>query len=46
MKIRHPIRKLSMENWKRYGRYKYRIEPLFGSINLKLGLSLMGVRFT
>jgi len=46
MKIRHPVKKLSMENWKRYGGYRYRIEPLFGSIKLKLGSSLMGVRFT
>jgi hypothetical protein len=44
MKIKHPVRKLSMENWKRYGRYRYRLEPLFRSIKLKLGSSFRVVR--
>jgi len=39
MGIRHPLRKLSKENWKRYGKMRYRIEQLFGSIKQKIGSS-------
>jgi hypothetical protein len=39
MSIRHPLRKLSNENWKRYGRMRYRVEQLFGSIKQKIGSS-------
>jgi hypothetical protein len=39
MGIRHPLRKLSNENWKRYGKMRYRVEQLFGSIKQKIGSS-------
>ena len=39
MSIRHPLRKLSNENWGRYGRMRYRVEQLFGSIKQKIGSS-------
>jgi hypothetical protein len=32
-------RKLSNENWKRYGKMRYRVEQLFGSIKQKIGSS-------
>jgi hypothetical protein len=36
MSIRHPLRKLSNENCKRYGK-RYKIEQRFGSIKQKIG---------
>jgi hypothetical protein len=39
MSIRHPLRKLSNENWKRYGKIRYRMEHRFGSIKQKIGSS-------
>jgi hypothetical protein len=39
MSIRHPLRKLSNENWKRYGKIRYRMEHRFGSIKQKTGSS-------
>jgi hypothetical protein len=44
MSIRHPLRKLSNENWKRYGRMRYRVEQLFGSIKQKVGSSFKLLR--
>lgn len=44
MGIRHPFRKLSNENWKRYGKMRYRIEQLFGSIKQKIGSSFKLLR--
>ena len=44
MSIRHPLRKLSKENWKRYGKMRYRIEQLFGSIKQKIGSSFKLLR--
>jgi Transposase DDE domain. len=44
MSIRHPLRKLSNENWKRYGRMRYRVEQLFGSIEQKIGSSFKLLR--
>jgi hypothetical protein len=37
MSIKHPLRKLSNENWKRYGKIRCRVEQLFGSIKQKIG---------
>jgi hypothetical protein len=39
MSIRHPLWKLSNENWKRCGKMRYRVEQLFGSIKQKIGSS-------
>jgi len=44
MSIRHPLRKLSSESWKRYGKMSYRIEQLFGSIKQKIGSSFKLLR--
>jgi hypothetical protein len=44
MSIRHPLRKLSNENWKRYGKMRYRVEQLFGSIKQKVGSSFKLLR--
>jgi hypothetical protein len=44
MSIRHPLRKLSNENWKRYGRMRYSVEQLFGSIKQKIGSSFKLLR--
>jgi hypothetical protein len=37
MSIRHPLRKLSNENWKRYGKIRYKIGHRFGSMKQKIG---------
>jgi hypothetical protein len=42
--IRHSLRKLSNENWKRYGKMRYRIEQLFCSIKQKIGSSFKLLR--
>ncbi|MFZ8859022.1 MAG: hypothetical protein ACO2PP_00735, partial [Thermocrinis sp.] len=39
-----PLRKLSNENWKRYGKMRYRVEQLFGSIKQKIGSSFKLLR--
>ena len=39
MSIKHPLRKLSKENWERYGKVRYMVEQLFGSIKQKVGSS-------
>jgi len=39
MSIRHLLRKLSKENWERYGKIRYSIEQMFGSIKQKIGSS-------
>jgi hypothetical protein len=44
MGIRHPLRKLSNENWKRYGEMRYSVEQLFGSIKQKIGSSFKLLR--
>ncbi len=44
MSIRHPLRKLSNENWKRHGKMRYRVEQLFGSIKQKIGSSFKLLR--
>jgi hypothetical protein len=44
MSIRHPLRKLSNGNWKRYGKMRYRVEQLFGSIKQKIGSSFKLLR--
>jgi hypothetical protein len=44
MSIRHPLRKLSNENWKRYGKMRYMVEQLFGSIKQKISLSFKLLR--
>jgi hypothetical protein len=44
MSIRHPLRKLSNENWKRCGKMRYRVEQLFGSIKQKIGSSFKLLR--
>jgi hypothetical protein len=44
MSIRHPLRKLSNENWKRYRKMRYRVEQLFGSIKQKIGSSFKLLR--
>jgi hypothetical protein len=44
MSIRYPLRKLSNENWKRYGKMRYRVEQLFGSIKQKVGSSFKLLR--
>ena len=44
MSIKHPLRKLSNENWKRYGKMRYRVEQLFGSIKQKIGSSFKLLR--
>jgi len=44
MSTRHALRKLSNENWKRYGRMRYRVEQLFGSIKQKIGSSFKLLR--
>jgi len=38
------LRKLSNENWKRYGKMRYRIEQLFGNIKQKIGSSFRLLR--
>jgi hypothetical protein len=35
MRTRHPLRRLSNQNWSEYGKKRYRIESLFGNINNK-----------
>ena len=40
MSIKHPLRKLSKENWEKYGKVRYMVEQLFGSIKQKVGLGL------
>jgi hypothetical protein len=35
VKIKHPLRQLSKENWLKYGKKRYRIESLFGNIKNK-----------
>jgi hypothetical protein len=42
--VRHPLRKLSRENWERYGRGRYRVESVFGSMKQKLGSGFRVVR--
>jgi hypothetical protein len=37
--IKHPLRKLSNENWNRYGKVRYKIEHRFCSIKQKIGSS-------
>jgi hypothetical protein len=37
MSIKHHLRKLSNENWERYGKIRYRMEHRFGSIKQKIG---------
>jgi hypothetical protein len=44
MSIKHPLRKLSNENWKRYGKIRCRVEQLFGSIKQKIGSSFKLLR--
>ncbi len=44
MSIRHPLKKLSNENWNRYGKMRYRVEQLFGSIKQKIGSSFKLLR--
>jgi hypothetical protein len=39
MSIRHPLRKLSNENWGRYGKVRYKIGHRFCSIKQKIGSS-------
>ena len=39
MSIKHSLRKLSKETWERYGRIRYKIEQVFGSIKQKIGSS-------
>jgi hypothetical protein len=39
MSIKHPLRKLSNENWKRYGKMRYKIGHRFSSIKQKIGSS-------
>jgi hypothetical protein len=39
MSIKHPLRKLSNESWKRYGKVRYKIEHRFCSIKQKIGSS-------
>jgi hypothetical protein len=39
MSIRHPLRKLSNESWKRYGKIRYKIGHRFCSMKQKIGLS-------
>jgi len=39
MSIKHPLRKLSKENWEKYGKVRYMVEQLFGSIKQKVGSS-------
>jgi hypothetical protein len=38
------LRKLSNENWKRYGKMRYRVEQLFGSIKQKVDSSFKLLR--
>jgi len=35
VKIKHPLRRLSKENWLKYGKKRYSIESLFGNIKNK-----------
>jgi hypothetical protein len=35
VKIKHPLRQLSKENWLKYGKKRYRMESLFGNIKNK-----------
>jgi len=44
MKVKNPLRKVSKENYERYGKEKYRIESLFGTIKQKLGSSFRVIR--
>jgi len=44
MSIRHPLRKLSNENWKSYGKMRYRVEQLFCSMKQKIGSSFKLLR--
>jgi hypothetical protein len=39
MSIKHPLRKLSNENWNRYGKVRYKIGHRFCSIKQKIGSS-------
>jgi hypothetical protein len=39
MSIKHPLRKLSKENWDIYGKIRDKIEQMFGSIKQKIGSS-------
>jgi hypothetical protein len=39
MSTRHPLRKLSNESWKRYGKIRYKIGHRFCSIKQKIGSS-------
>jgi len=39
MSIKHSLRKLSKGNWEKYGKVRYKIEQLFGSIKQKVGSS-------
>jgi hypothetical protein len=39
MSIKHPLRKLSNENWKRYGKIRYKIGHRFCSMKQKIGSS-------
>jgi hypothetical protein len=34
VRIKHPLRQLSKENWLKYGKKRYRIESLFGNIKI------------
>ncbi len=44
MGVKDPLRKMSLDNWRKYGRGRYRIEGVFGSIKQKLGSSFRVVR--
>jgi len=39
MSIKHPLRKLSNENWNRYGKIRYKMEHRFSSMKQKIGSS-------
>jgi len=44
MEIKHPLRKVSKENWEKYGKERYMIEQIFGSIKQKIGSSFNLIR--
>jgi hypothetical protein len=44
MSIKHPLRKLSNENWKRYGKIRYKIGHRFCSMKQKIGSSFKLLR--